>query len=125
MLSEPRLMEPMYLVDIQAPESAIGGIYSCLTRRRGHVISEEQRPGTPLYQVKAYLPVLESFGFTADLRSQTSGQAFPQCIFDHWATGNNDPLEAGSKAAAQILAVRERKGSKVALPELGNYLDKL
>ena len=23
-------------------------------------------------------------GFTADLRSNTGGQAFPQCVFDHW-----------------------------------------
>merc|ERR1711862_196033 len=67
--ASPRLMEPVYLVEIQCPESAMGGIYATLNRRRGHVISEEQRPGTPLYNVKAYLPVMESFGFTADLRS--------------------------------------------------------
>merc|ERR1712234_12028 len=28
---------------------------------------------TPMFQVKAYLPVRESFGFTADLRSSTGG----------------------------------------------------
>merc|ERR1719239_1485159 len=39
---------------------------------------------TPQMQVKAHLPVNESFGFTADLRSNTGGQAFPQCVFDHW-----------------------------------------
>ena len=37
-----------------------------------------------MFTVKAYLPVNESFGFTADLRSHTQGQAFPQCVFDHW-----------------------------------------
>merc|ERR1712061_826481 len=26
----------------------------------------------------------ESFGFVAALRQATSGQAFPQCVFDHW-----------------------------------------
>lgn len=72
------------VVEIQCPENAIGGIYSCLNRRRGQVFSEEQRPGTPMFTVKAYLPVNESFGFTADLRSHTAGQAFPQCVFDHW-----------------------------------------
>ena len=34
--------------------------------------------------MKAYLPVAESFGFTAYLREKTSGQAFPNCVFDHW-----------------------------------------
>ena len=84
LLAQPSLQEPIYLVEIQCPENAIGGIYSVLNRKRGHVFSEEQRPGTPMFTVKAYMPVNESFGFTADLRSQTQGQAFPQCVFDHW-----------------------------------------
>ena len=59
-----------------------------LNRRRGQVFSEEQRPGTPMFTVKAYLPVMESFGFNSDLRSQTAGQAFPQSVFDHWEIMN-------------------------------------
>lgn len=82
--AEPKIMEPVYMVEIQAPENALGGIYSTLNQRRGHVIEEVQRPGTPLYNIKAYLPVVESFGFTTALRANTSGQAFPQCVFDHW-----------------------------------------
>ena len=74
------------LVEIQCPENAIGGIYSCLNKRRGQVFSEEQRPGTPMFTVKAFLPVAESFGFNGELRSHTAGQAFPQCVFDHWET---------------------------------------
>ena len=75
-------------MEIQCPENAIGGIYSCLNKRRGQVFSEEQRPGTPMFTVKAYLPVAESFGFNGDLRSQTAGQAFPQSVFDHWEIMN-------------------------------------
>ncbi|RHZ77584.1 hypothetical protein Glove_174g133 [Diversispora epigaea] len=82
LLATPGIQEPVYLVEIQCPESAMGGIYGVLNRRRGHVFTEEQRPGTPLYNIKAYLPVNESFGFTADLRSNTGGQAFPQAVFD-------------------------------------------
>merc|ERR1712013_753913 len=63
--AEPRLMEPVYLVEIQCPENAVGGIYGVLNRRRGHVFEEAQTPGTPMFVVKAYLPVNESFGFTA------------------------------------------------------------
>ncbi|WP_369010301.1 hypothetical protein, partial [Klebsiella pneumoniae] len=57
----------------------MGGIYGVLNRKRGHVFEESQVAGTPMFVVKAYLPVNESFGFTADLRSNTGGQAFPQC----------------------------------------------
>jgi len=123
--ANPRLLEPVYLVEIQTPENAMGGIYGVLTRRRGHVISEEQRPGTPLYNVKAHLPVLESFGFTADLRSHTSGQAFPQCVFDHWQILQGDPFETTTKAHQAVMGVRKRKGLALEIPPLDRFLDKL
>merc|ERR1712018_978195 len=83
--------------EIQCPENAVGGIYGVLNRRRGHVFEESQVVGTPMFHVKAYLPVNESFGFTADLRSNTGGQAFPQCVFDHWQIMQGDPMAEGSK----------------------------
>ena len=74
----------MFLVEIACPDSAQGGVYSVMKVRRGQVFSAEQRPGTPMYTMKAYLPVSESFGFNADVRAATGGQAFPQAVFDHW-----------------------------------------
>eukprot|EP00743_Colponemidia_sp_Colp-15_P005209 GILK01005604.1.p2 GENE.GILK01005604.1~~GILK01005604.1.p2 ORF type:complete len:846 (-),score=95.05 GILK01005604.1:135-2672(-) len=125
MTAQPRLMEPVFIVDIQTVEHAMGGIYQVLTRRRGIIIGEENRPGTPIYNVKAYLPVAESFGFTADLRASTGGQAFPQCVFDHWQQYPSDPLEVGSQANKQVSAIRVRKGLKAELPGLDSFLDKL
>jgi len=121
----PAIMEPVYLVEIQCPEGAMGGIYGTLNRRRGHVFAEEQKIGTPLYMVKAYLPVMESFGFTADLRSHTSGQAFPQCVFDHWQAITGNPLDEKSKVGEIVTKTRTRKGLKAQVPGLDNYLDKL
>merc|ERR1712133_313025 len=123
--AQPRIMEPVYLVEIQCPEVAVGGIYGVLNRRRGHVIEEMQLPGTPIFVVKAYLPVNESFGFTADLRSQTGGQAFPQCVFDHWQIYPGDPMEEGTKPYDVVMTTRKRKGLKNELPQLAQYLDKL
>merc|ERR1712062_830729 len=114
----PRLMEPVYLVEIQCPENAVGGIYGVLNRRRGHVFEEAQTPGTPMFHVKAYLPVNESFGFTAHLRSSTGGQAFPQCVFDHWQIMSNDPLQEGTKPHQICQDTKKRKGLKEALPDL-------
>jgi elongation factor 2 len=121
----PRLLEPVYLVEIQCPENAIGGVYSTLSRKRGHVFSEEQKAGTPLYNIKAYLPVNESFGFTSELRASTSGQAFPQCVFDHWQIMNADPLESGSRSSDIVTGIRKRKGLNESVPTLDRYLDKL
>ncbi|KAH6663501.1 P-loop containing nucleoside triphosphate hydrolase protein [Halenospora varia] len=126
LLAEPGLLEPVFLVEIQVPESAMGGVYGVLTRRRGHVFSEEQRPGTPLFTIKAYLPVMESFGFNADLRSHTSGQAFPQSVFDHWQIlPGGSPIDGTSKVGQTVQAMRKRKGIKVEVPGYENYYDKL
>jgi len=125
LLATPGLQEPVYLVEIQCPENAIGGIYSVLNRRRGQVFSEEQRPGTPMFTVKAYLPVMESFGFTADLRSHTQGQAFPQSVFDHWELMAGTPLDKGSKLETLVVSIRTRKGLKPEIPTVDSYYDKL
>jgi len=124
----PRLMEPVYLVEIQCPQDSTGGIYSCLNRRRGHIFEENQVAGTPMVYVKAYLPVNESFGFTADLRSQTQGKAFPQCVFDHWQMIPDDPLEESTKPTSSYMIVtetRKRKGLNEGVPPLDKYLDKM
>jgi len=123
--AKPRLLEPVYLVEIQCPITAIGGIYGVLNRRRGNVIAEEDRNAGPLKNVKAHLPVNESFGFTADLRSHTSGQAFPQCVFDHWQVLQGDPLDATSKAFTVVQTTRKRKGLDLEVPPLDRFLDKL
>ncbi len=121
LLADPALMEPVFLVEIQVPETAMGGVYGVLTRRRGHVFNEEQRPGTPLFTIKAYLPVMESFGFNGDLRQATSGQAFPQSVFDHWQIlPGGSALDSSSKVGQVVLDMRKRKGIKVEVPDVSN-----
>jgi len=123
--ANPRLLEPVYLVDIQCPEQAVGGIYGVLNKRRGVVFEEAQTPGTPIFNVKAHLPVNESFGFTGALRSGTGGQAFPQCVFSHWQLFNGDPMEEGSKPWEVVQHTRKRKGLSEGVPPLDRYLDKM
>jgi len=121
----PRLMEPVYLVEIQCPEQAVGGIFGVLNRRRGIVFDNQNIGNTPQMQVKAHLPVNESFGFVADLRSNTGGQAFPQCVFDHWQVMPTDPMVEGSHCQKLVEATRKRKGLKPGIPGIDNYYDKL
>jgi elongation factor 2 len=137
----------------QTSQSVTGGVYYVINRRRGQVIAEELRPGTNIVNMKAYLPVAESFRFAEELRGATSGKAFPQCVFDHWQVREallllllpttptpcsparnltptqlvpGDPLEAGSKANQIALATRKRKGLKqLEIPPLSSCLDKL
>merc|ERR1712203_1113310 len=126
MQGKPSFQEPVFLVEITCPQEAMSGVYSCMNLRRGCVFEENPREGTPLIQVKAHLPVAESFGFVSALRQQTSGQAFPQCVFDHWDNlSMGDFNSAGTKLNDLLLAIRKRKNIKVEIPALSDYLDKL
>ncbi|RKP06183.1 ribosomal protein S5 domain 2-type protein, partial [Thamnocephalis sphaerospora] len=80
----PRLMEPVYYVEVQAPADCVSAVYTVLARRRGHVTQDIPKAGSPLYTVKAYIPVIDANGFETDLRTHTQGQAFAQQLFDHW-----------------------------------------
>ena len=96
-----------------------------MSQRRGAIEAEDPVAGTTLVNIKAYLPVAESFGFTQALRAATSGRAFPQCVFSHWEMLNADPFEAGSKAANLVESIRARKGLPAGIPSLDRFLDKL
>ncbi|KAI3975401.1 hypothetical protein MKX01_004488 [Papaver californicum] len=121
--AKPRLLEPMYLVEIQAPENALGGVYGVLNQKRGHVFEETRRPGTSLYNIKGYLPIVEAFGFSWLLKNATSGQAFPQCVFNHWDMVMSDPLEPGSFAEYLVMEIRRRKGLQAQISPLSDFED--
>ena len=74
---------------------------------------------------KQFICIASFPGFTADLRSNTGGQAFPQCVFDHWQVMPGDPLQEGTKPHQICQDTKKRKGLKEALPDLNNYMDKL
>ena len=80
-------MEPYYEVEIQAPADCVASIYTVLSRRRGHVMQEAPKPGSPLYVIKAFIPTIDSFGFETDLRTHTQGQAMCLSAFHHWQVG--------------------------------------
>jgi len=122
LLATPRLMEPVQFTDIECPADCVAAIYNILSRRRGHVVRDLPKPGSPMYVVHAYLPAMESFGFETDLRTHTSGQAMCMTMFDHWQLVPGDPLDrsillrplepapAPHLAREFMLKMRRRKG---------------
>lgn len=125
MLSAPTLQEPIFLVEITCPSDVVTELYFCMNSRRGQVEEETLVEGTPLMLIKAFLPVAESFGFTAFLRERTSGQAFPNCVFDHWETIDGDVNKSESRLGKTVAGIRTRKGLKAELPDVNNFMDKL
>eukprot|EP01035_Chromulina_nebulosa_P018974 gene18974-24785_t len=94
MLSCPlRIVEPIYICELQCDTSFIGSLYSVLTKRRGVVIKEDIIDGTNLLLLTAHLPVSESFGFAQELLKKTSGNGTaPQLAFSHWSNMKEDPF---------------------------------
>jgi U5 small nuclear ribonucleoprotein component len=86
-------MEPIYRLEIQCQGDIVDAITPLLKKRRGHIVQDRPLPGTPFYRVKAFLPVIDSFGFETDLRTFTQGQAMVHSVFDHWAIVPGDPLD--------------------------------
>lgn len=93
LMATPRVMEPHYYVEVQAPADCVSAVYTVLARRRGHVTQDAPVPGSPLYTIKAFLPAIDSFGFETDLRTHTQGQAFCMSVFHHWQIVPGDPLD--------------------------------
>jgi 116 kDa U5 small nuclear ribonucleoprotein component len=134
LLATPRLMEPIYYVEVQAPADCVAAVYTVLARRRGHVTQDVPKPGTPLFIVRAYIPVLDANGFETDLRTHTQGQAFCLQVFSHYSVVPGDPLDTDVKlrplepapplglARDVMLKTRRRKGLADQVT-LASYLD--
>ncbi|BAE63065.1 unnamed protein product [Aspergillus oryzae RIB40] len=88
----PRIMLAMYSCEIQASTEVLGRVYGVITRRRGRILSETMKEGTPFFTILALLPVAESFGFAEEIRKRTSGAAQPQLIFAGFESLDEDPF---------------------------------
>jgi ribosome assembly protein 1 len=74
------------------PAEVLGRVYDVLTRRRGRILSEALKEGTPFFTILSLLPVAESFGFSDEIRKRTSGAASPQLIFQGYEILDEDPF---------------------------------
>ena len=86
-------MEPVYSCSMIGPSDTKSSLYTVLSRRRGHVLQDEPIAGTPLYNVRGLIPVIDSFGFETDLRIHAQGQVSLFLVFDRWSIVPGDPLD--------------------------------
>lgn len=130
----PRLLEPIYKVNATCKYVAISAISKLLNKRRGEVTSSTPIPGTPLFELEGYVPVIDSVGLESDIRLQTQGQAMCLLDFDSWNLVPGDPLNKDcplptlkpvpyeSLARDFVMKTRRRKGLS-GEPSLQKYID--
>ena len=88
-----RVVEAYYRCELQCAQKHLGSLYGLLAKRRGRVVDEDVIEGTDLFLISALLPVVESFGFGAEMLEWTSGAATaPQLSFAHWELMDFDPF---------------------------------
>jgi elongation factor 2 len=113
--ADPVLFEPIYKIIITVASDLASEISRILCTRRGKVTSFEQK-GLLTY-ISGYIPVSETFGFSKELRSATSGRAFWQSFFDHWE-------KIPQKLAAEVIRqLRQRKGLTAEVPKPERFLE--
>ena len=92
--AEPRLMEPIYMVEIITPHGGEYFIKQVLSKRRGKLLSNDPLPGTTLRVLTAEVPLIDSFGMEVDIRAKTQGQAFALSYFLKWDLVPGKPLDS-------------------------------
>lgn len=113
--AKPTLLEPIYATTVSVSSELAGECSRILTTRRGRVKTYEQKG--LLTTIKGFIPVSETFGFSKELRSATSGRAIWQSIFDHWE-------HMPEKLAQQVITdLRKRKGLPSEVPKPEKFLE--
>jgi len=113
--ADPALMEPIYKIIVSVASELSGECSRMLSTRRGKVTCFEQKG--LLTQISGFIPVSETFGFSKELRSATSGRAFWQSYFDHW---EKMPQKLSSEVIADL---RQRKGLASEVPKPEKFME--
>ena len=74
MQANPQLLEPMMKIEINTPDEYIGNIVGDINKRRGRIDSMRRfRKGSQ--KLNGFVPLMEMFGYTTQLRNISSGRA--------------------------------------------------
>jgi elongation factor 2 len=113
--AKPTLVEPIFRISVTAPEQWVGQVSTLITRQKGRITSSEQKG--PITNIEGFIPVRQTFGLAAEMRSATSGHAFWQSTVDHW--------ERIPENIAQplIKEIRVRRGLHPEIPTADEFID--
>ena len=89
--AKPILLEPIMKLEVVTPEENMGDIIGDLNRRRGQVLSMDDRSGAKV--IKAHVPLAEMFGYVTVLRTLSSGRATSSMEFSHYAPAPDNIAE--------------------------------
>ncbi|MBR5926747.1 MAG: elongation factor G, partial [Firmicutes bacterium] len=80
--AKPVLLEPIFKVEVTAPEEYMGDVIGDISGRRGRIEGTDMFNGA--VSVHAMVPLAEMFGYATDLRSKTQGRGNYVMQMDHF-----------------------------------------
>ena len=80
--AKPILLEPVFKVEVTAPEDYMGDVIGDISSRRGRIEGTDIFNG--IASVHAMVPLSEMFGYATDLRSKTQGRGAYVMQMDHF-----------------------------------------
>ena len=93
--AKPVLLEPVFKVEVTAPEEYMGDIIGDISSRRGRIEGTDLHNGA--VAVRGFVPLAEMFGYATDLRSRTQGRGVYVMQFDHFEKLPDNLLEKINK----------------------------
>jgi elongation factor G len=80
--ASPVLLEPVFKVEVTAPEEYMGDVIGDLSSRRGKIEGTDMHNGAA--SIHGMVPLSEMFGYSTDLRSKTQGRGVYVMQMDHF-----------------------------------------
>ncbi|MDI6819729.1 MAG: elongation factor EF-2 [Candidatus Hodarchaeaceae archaeon] len=115
LMANPIVLEPILKLEVRVPQEFLGGSTKVVQGRRGRIISMESEEDIAV--IRASLPVANSFGLAAEMRSETEGRAIWGTEFDRF-----EPMPRELQEQT-IRETRKRKGLKPEPPKPEDFLD--
>jgi len=116
LLANPTVLEPLLKLEVRVPQEFVGGATKVIQGRRGRILILESEEDIAI--IKASLPVANSFGLAAELRSETEGRAI-------WGTEFEKFEQLPKELQEQVIrGARKRKGLKLEPPKPEDFMEK-
>jgi len=116
LMGDPVILEPILKLEVRVPQEFMGGATKVIQGRRGRIIEMETEEDVVI--LRALLPVANSFGLAAELRSETQGRAI-------WATEFAKFEKVPAELQRTVIEnTRKRKGLKPEPPSPEEFMEK-
>ncbi len=102
MKANPKLMEPIYTIEVTVPADYMGDVMSDISTRRGQIMGMDSEGS--IQKIKAQVPLEELDHYATRLKSITQGSASYTRQFSHYAAV---PRDMQKRITEQTLAMEE------------------